>query len=285
MKEKSNNPDLFVMSITPDYARRILEEKNKRNRPINMRVVDHYVSMMKRGQWLPNGETIKFDRDGNLIDGQHRLKAVSKSNMTIDFYVVTNLDPMTYGTIDQGRPRTIRDFFQHEGVLNYSRVAPLVRRYMQMILTTRPATCNASSREMKISSQDILDMYRQHADAFQDIARYSIALTGCMYLFPPIQIGGIIALLIIHLGYDEETVYKFMNMLFQYKTNEDFSSCRLLRERIAKSSLKKEILDARYKQNLLIRAWEYYLNGYEAKTLKVKSEEGDLSFKPANQTI
>lgn len=65
-----------IVNLTPDIASRMLNT-NQRNRPLKNNVVKQYAAAMLRGEWKLNGETIIISRDGNLLDGQHRISALA----------------------------------------------------------------------------------------------------------------------------------------------------------------------------------------------------------------
>jgi hypothetical protein len=112
--------------ITPAIARRYLDA-NRSNRPMSRHVVAEYVSAMNGGEWLFNGEAIKFDRDGQLVDGQHRLEAVVKSGKSIAFLVIRGLDPEVFKTIDTGKKRSAGDVLAIKGVKNPNAVGGALR--------------------------------------------------------------------------------------------------------------------------------------------------------------
>ena len=64
-----------MITVTPEIAQEFLE-RNHNNRKIKPRKVDKFAYQLSQGQWITNGDTIRFDVKGTLIDGQHRLKAV-----------------------------------------------------------------------------------------------------------------------------------------------------------------------------------------------------------------
>ena len=70
-------------TITPEYAKELLDY-NKKNRSLSKATVDRYAEDMRKDNWQQNGEAIKIDWDGNLIDGQHRLAACVKSGVSFD---------------------------------------------------------------------------------------------------------------------------------------------------------------------------------------------------------
>jgi hypothetical protein len=78
---------------------------------------------MRAGRWKSNGESIKFDKKGNLVDGQHRLKAITLSNTTHEMVVVTGLEPEVFDTIDIGKGRTAAEALEVRKVAHHQRVS------------------------------------------------------------------------------------------------------------------------------------------------------------------
>lgn len=93
-------------TITPQKAKEFLA-KNTKNRDVNRRTVDTYAKQMKEGNWDDTSTPITFFKDGTLADGQHRLHAILKSNVTVQAFVCYNA-PFS-GNYDNGMPRNTRD--------------------------------------------------------------------------------------------------------------------------------------------------------------------------------
>ena len=103
--------------VNPSKAKSWLE-RNDANRPCKEGDVKRLAAAMAGGKWKLNGDAIRFNGDGTLIDGQHRLRACIESGCSFDTYVVTNLDNDAFDTIDQGRKRSIADVFARQGFSN-----------------------------------------------------------------------------------------------------------------------------------------------------------------------
>lgn len=72
--------------ITPETAKEMLEKNI--NRKLNMNRVNQYVDDMKSDRWKLNGVPIIITDDGYLKDGQHRLNALIKADVSIPFVVI-----------------------------------------------------------------------------------------------------------------------------------------------------------------------------------------------------
>ena len=123
--ESGREPMMSLETITPDVAERWLG-KNLHNRNLSEVSVRRMAGAMTRGEWRLNGETIKFDDDGHLIDGQHRLKAVVESGVTITSFVLRGLEASSQETVDIGRKRTLADMLRLRGVASAHHVASSV---------------------------------------------------------------------------------------------------------------------------------------------------------------
>lgn len=113
-------------SITPKKAIEWLK-RNIHNRPLSDAHVNRLASAMQSGVWRMNGDTIRFNGNGDLIDGQHRLRACVQSNCTFESYVVRGLDHAAFDTIDQGKRRSTGDVLARRGEKHYNCLAAAVR--------------------------------------------------------------------------------------------------------------------------------------------------------------
>lgn len=107
---KAEKPEIMatIETVTPTKAERWLG-RNSRNRHEKPRRIARYATAMRRGEWELNGEAIKFDSNGHLLDGQNRLRAVVESGVTIKSLVIHNLPPETQDTMDDVSPRSLKD--------------------------------------------------------------------------------------------------------------------------------------------------------------------------------
>jgi hypothetical protein len=118
------------MDVTPELAARWLEN-NFRNRSIDDDVVAAYARDMVNGVWVPTHQGVAFNDCDELIDGQHRLRAVVLSGKTIRMMVTFGLpsaiagkEMTTMDAIDRGRTRSVADQLKiQHGLANGSVIA------------------------------------------------------------------------------------------------------------------------------------------------------------------
>lgn len=97
------------------------------NRKVRQRHLEHLTAEVQSGQWQLNGETIKFDEEGHLIDGQHRLLAILHADTAIQTYVVRHLPAQAHATIDLGLKRSPGDILGLEGYSNATNLCASAR--------------------------------------------------------------------------------------------------------------------------------------------------------------
>lgn len=103
-------PGCRWLTITPDLALKWLEQ-NQNNRTIRQGHVERLASDMTAGRWRGlNGEAIRFDSHGRLVDGQHRLWACFLSKVVFESLVIDDIDAEDYSTIGIGAKKSLGDF-------------------------------------------------------------------------------------------------------------------------------------------------------------------------------
>lgn len=96
-----------VETIDPGLAK-VLLEANVRNRAVSMGHARSLARDMSAGKWRLTHQGLALDRDGRLVDGQHRLHAIVLSGCTVQMTVTYNVDPESFHAVDVGlQPRGI----------------------------------------------------------------------------------------------------------------------------------------------------------------------------------
>ena len=121
MEIANNYPVDFLANVTfaleligPDKAEEYLHRMPK-NRKMSDASVSKAAAAMKRGEWSLNGQTVAFDHNGNVIDGQHRLAVLIEAQMAAWIIVVRGLPEDALETTDTGRTKKLRDFLYMRG--------------------------------------------------------------------------------------------------------------------------------------------------------------------------
>lgn len=155
------------MTVTPEMAKKWLQESNKKNRNISLRRVEAYASDMKDGNWGLTHQGIAFYTDGQLADGQHRLSAVIKAKVNIVTLVTLGL-PRELGIgIDHVRPRSASDAISIANESSWitkdaTALANIIADFSSAKTVVSPnqtlQICNKLENEFKF----VLDLFKQH---------------------------------------------------------------------------------------------------------------------------
>lgn len=147
-------PASVLESINPTTAEEWLKTM-RRNRPLNSGRVIEYALQMDAGTWVLNGESIKFDDDGALFDGQHRLHACILARKPFATYVVRGIkDRRAFTTVDVGSPRTHSNMFAMQDYGDYahaSTAAGLIYQYKKNIITIKGPRPERAEREKALT--------------------------------------------------------------------------------------------------------------------------------------
>ena len=132
--------NIICREITPDMAR-VMLSNNPRNRRINENRVSMLVHDIQNGQWTDSPTPISFNEKGELLDGQHRLMAILKSNRTMQMYVAYDVpDNIVF---DKNIERKSGDALYMRGLidkhLSGNRIIAVVNRYMDICGIQNPS--------------------------------------------------------------------------------------------------------------------------------------------------
>lgn len=121
---------ITVEDVDPETARQWLENLNTHNRADQDDRVTALARDMANGSWLFNGDTVRFAVGENgpfLADGQHRLKAIVRSETTQPCIVVRGLPAAAQEVIDTGKVRTFGDTLKLDGWSNENHIGAITR--------------------------------------------------------------------------------------------------------------------------------------------------------------
>lgn len=112
---KENGLEIGFEKVDAARAMKLLES-NTMNRKVKDQVVQGYARDMREGQWLDSSTTpLKFDQNGVLVDGQHRLWAVIESGKEIRFLVARGVVEGERHVQDVGAKRSVHDILTIDG--------------------------------------------------------------------------------------------------------------------------------------------------------------------------
>lgn len=280
---------LQVESITPKRAEEALSTMVS-NRAVSDAKVLEYALAMDSGLWSLNGETIKFDHDGRLFDGQHRMRACVLAGKSFRSYVARGIDDKrAFATVDVGKNRSHADVLNIAGFSNtslLSSIAIAVYLFERGLISWSgvtgerarrsdlPASISAKMKVLPNSAglvpKDVLLRFTEkHKDDLVEAARFAdkwrapkVAqkpLVGaCYYLFRP-------------RSFEEAT--QFFRDLAEGAGLSRTDPVYHLRERLIENNMAKARLSRWYIFGLVLKAWNKRRANDPMRQLKVGDNE------------
>lgn len=147
--------------ITPSIAEKMLQA-NLNNRNIRPAHVENIAREMSEGRFQTNGDAIRFDSNGVLLDGQHRLYGILYSKTSQKMLVVRGLEPETMKTIDSGVKRTNGDRINMSGIKNGNVVAAAMNVMYSLAGQTQKAS---------LTPTQLFDIYERHPGISDSITK------------------------------------------------------------------------------------------------------------------
>tara|TARA_B100000965_G_scaffold93007_1_gene75856 strand:- start:554 stop:1495 length:942 start_codon:yes stop_codon:yes gene_type:complete len=155
-----------VESIDKQLAEKYLEKNFKSNRLLKRRTLDSLVHDMKNDNFHIGWDCIAFNEQGELVNGQHRLNAIIKSDKSCDFLVVRNVRHDTISHFDQGNRRSQADRITVAGTRVHPKACACIR------LALRSYDCKDDTNV--VYSEERYDnlikyYYTKHSDFFNTL--------------------------------------------------------------------------------------------------------------------
>lgn len=250
--DEPNLPTAEVYVVTPAVAKRWLA-RNVRNRRVGQADVDKYARDMTAGKWQITGEAIKFDTNGALSDGQHRLQAVIKSGVSVPMLIVRGVAPGAQEVMDSGRKRSVSDSLTLNGIKNSSILQAAARTALK-----EPAAgfVSESERRQVPSNSEVIDFVNDHPEIHRaaEMASMFYPAFDC----PP----SILTLAWMRLAIiDMEAAAVFFHSIANMQTAGPGDPRLALIRRLANARRDKTRLSQRDYISLILRTWNAWRTG------------------------
>ncbi|MBI5444666.1 MAG: hypothetical protein HY900_26055 [Deltaproteobacteria bacterium] len=246
-----------AVEVTPQLARTWLT-KNRLNRHLSPSVVRRYADALRAGQWVPHGQAIQFDEQGNLLDGQHRLRAIVEADTPALMMVVHDVPEAARDVIDTGRKRSPGDVLSMEGVRSASTVGAALRLLWHYDTSS---VDKYNDPRAKPSNLDLVQLYAEARSLEESarIGRQAFAVlspavaTFCHFIFARL---------------DRKAADEFFVGLIEGADLDVDSPLLLLRNRLVANRASRSKLVSVDLAALVIKAWNAWRRGTPIKYLR-----------------
>ncbi len=260
---RSTNLKVALVYVTPKIAKEYLKG-NLNNRKISKRTVKFLADQMKYNLFKENGESIVFDENGNLNDGQHRLHAIIESGKSFYIVVVKGVKPLTMATYDTGKNRSAADVLSLNGYNSSTRLSAFIRNIDKYTIQKRKsANSGGYNRSETLTNQQILDYCILNYKWLNEI----IINVRSIYAKQNTKVLSItnLSLIAYLIGGKKPSkkVYDFIKNIYGI-IKEENSATSYLYTKFYNAKINKEPLNFYWTLGMAIKAWNFYLDGNPA---------------------
>ena len=263
-----------IRTVTPEDATALLD-RNVANRPLSRRWVYRLAQRMADGEWRINGETIKIDRAGNLLDGQHRLAAIVSYGGAVDLEFRYDVDRDAFATIDQGKKRGFADLLAIDGYLNVAQTAGIATqlwRYTHGFGMGSHGSTNASTVTLReFLRNDVPDLPNWIIGHYGERNVQRLTTFSNIPGLPPSVIG---ALWYAAWHASPETADGFFNDVAHGEGLIMGDPAYAVRETLFRSTTTRRKLPNDEVAAQVVRGWNAYVHGRRAYNLKGVIKDG-----------
>ena len=272
------------------YTRKGIEEQSEENRVfydedilklakqrnLSETNLDYICEELGSGEWFEIGDFARFSKKPVfMLDVQHRLHAIIKTGVPINFNIVIGLDHKAFEKIDTGKARNAADVLYSIGVSNYITTAGAARfviNYDREIFSSL-----GKSRGRSVSNSHIVRFVESNPDFVTYVnecnSKYQKAEHQDRLITPRIHAG--LGWVMIKKGHDKEFVEYFFDRIYDgLKLDRETNPIYIIRNELSKSknnSLFK--IPTNIKIGLICEAFNNYYQNKNIKKLEYKMNE------------
>lgn len=165
MYEENKGKVSSLKLITPEIAAEY-DKKNKDNyRSKRNTHIERLANDILNYRWTISGQTITFDKNGTLVDGQHRLAAIIRAGVSVPNIVVFNLPSESKLVVDDRPGRTLSD-----------RLGYLEKDHKRILASTLNLAYSVDKNTQKKfsgSHPELIDYLEDHQEIELSVSKYS----------------------------------------------------------------------------------------------------------------
>lgn len=261
-----------IKYIGKEEAQELLKA-NTNNRRHSIDHVTFLAGQMKEGKWKFTADPIKISKSGRLLDGQHRLMAIVRSETIQKVLVVSDLEDEIFDVLDTGKNRNASDILSIKRIPSYTIFSALAK--MLMLKNTNSAFWTLESgingrKRSTTSNAAVLGFVELNYASMKDsidfahrLYKKANILTKAEYAF-------------FHYLFKEKDRDMADYFLSRISTGESLQAgCPILfvRNKLIESATSTLRLPQRIKFHYILKAWNYYRQGANIKFIRVNNDE------------
>lgn len=261
--------EIWIESIGPIQASKYLKNVGKQ-RKIKDNHIRQLSDIMRNGHWDDlNGDTIVFDKEGRVMNGQHRLRSIIESGYTMTVFCIKGVASDVYFSVDQGlSPRRLRDLL---GILNEQYTTELAGAINYLHKYRIDMLGSTSFGTALIDNREAYQLLKRNA-TLRDSVRWAVTVSNAT---PFMHLGksALAFLNYVLTKIDNEKAITFLDVL-TYSSEAPENDCPTyhLRQRFKKAedtTRRRDKMRSVEKLAWTIKAWNYFVQDRRTATSKI----------------
>jgi len=272
--KKKSDISVSLIYITPEIAKHYLSY-NTQNRKESGSSINFLTQQMNKGLFIENGESIVFDKNMKLTDGQHRLMAIIKSGKSYHIPVVKGVNIKSMATYDTGKNRSASDVLSINGFKNASLLSSFIKLiYKYKNKGSKSAVALGYKRDEQLNNQQILNYCKDNYDWLYKII---LEVTN-IYVKSEIKVvsKSNLCYIVYLIGgkNPDQSVYIFIKNIYGLNRTQETATSYLY-SKLYKAKINKEPLGFYWLLGMTIKAWNYFIDGNPSvRFFRFNTEEG-----------
>lgn len=277
----SNTPKETRLYISPEFAEFLFTERNPNDKYAKSNGIKnryfskgHAVDIMKEMlantfNSLNGSNSIVLNKEGWILDGQHRLWAMWHAHKGYTFVVAYGRDNSCMRTIDtNSKTRNNGDIATIALIPNARQVAAIIGtierlRKDQLAISSnrrKNGTNSLTYVGIRTSSNYVLDYYDKHSELLQEAIKIARSYDRHRPKFiKQKELAGIIVFLILYKGHSKQKVVDFFQSVYYGEPN--INAANALADFLYKDSQAVNSVVGSVKQGYITKAFNYYVDG------------------------
>ena len=255
--QKDTKPKFEVHDITPDMAKTILTYRNKNNRKYRYNQIGKLSEAIEKGEWKVTNQGLAFDKEGNLIDGQHRLAAVLQTRKTVPMMVATNMDASIFDVVDTGSKRSTGDALDILGSEEGRVVSGAIKTLI--CYNKYPDKTWSGTAIQQPSTSEIVKIYEERKDEIEALLSVIRKKHKNFKCFAP-SLGLTFSILLLDVGWSDVQIWEFWDCVTLGANLPPHSVILSFRNQLADPHFRKRHYGTqRYMLNAFIKCFNSYI--------------------------
>ena len=259
MAKKNNDVTFEIVALTPKLASTFLETNVSYQRHLSRTRVEGYAREILQGRFLLTGQGILINRNGEMIDGQHRCAAVLMAKKAIPQIVLTRgIDKTGFAYIDTGKQRSASDVLAINGYKSVISLAALLR----VVISYDTIGELHIRHTFAIPNADVLGLLEVNPSRYTNLNRYYNKHT--MYT-RQLSLGATVPglhMILSNKRVSAALIEEFMDLLiFGEKLNKNHPVFQLRHALIEATSSNSYRMQLRNRDARLIKTWNAFIRG------------------------